>query len=440
MKNKFFLAFIAFLMLFSSFAFAQEEEEVPESPAEAPAEAADEKNDSRDAKKRTDSYLGVTYVPVKKLTLNADKVRIALMKNTYSFNIYAVDEAGNAVPVLSNYDDSSSSFIAVMTGKSEYRLNREAGVTAEVRQMEGRCQLAYRIPDSLQLALDFTPVASVKGQERDMVKITMYATNLSKKTMELSVKALLDTILGENTDYHFTTGSGAKIKTEVFYETMRDEKWIMSSNGKTSAQFIFAGKGVPDPIQLTLANKDILSVSSAWRPKVAFDRSFSSVTAYNNSALNVNWAPVKLAPEETSEITFYVALGTDRKEPKGEAFLNSLGFESFVLENEENQEEVAENVEVASAGQVEKLDELPAADEGKPLKRDEPVVEVPVKRSGVDFIVPPITDKQLDLEYIQNLIDRINSLNSDPNLVDRSEVRRLNAELDAILDKIKQKK
>ncbi len=450
MKTKFPALFVLLSVLFSFSVYAQEDEsdeDVPVSSEKTASEnedasAGDPKNDAGAAetkvsakkdKMRTDPYLKMDYYPVKKLTLKSDKVRISLMKNTYSFNIYAVDEAGNAVPVLSSYDDSSSSFISAMIGKSEYRLNREAGVTAEVRQMDKRCQIAYRIPETVQVTVDFMPLASVKGQENDMVKVTVYTTNISKKNIDISLKALLDTILGENTECHFITGSKLKVSKEVMFETMREEKWLLTSNGKTSAQFIFAGKGISDPVQVTLANKDLLSASSAWRPKVSFDRSFSSVTAYNNSAINVNWAPVKLAPEETKENTFYIAVGTDKNEPKGEAFLKSLGFEDVVVENEEKDDE---NI----PPEVEKFDEIVVPDEDKPLKRTEITVESPAKQTGVDFIVPPVTDKQLDLEYIQNLIDRINSLNSDPNLVDRSEVRRLNAELDAILEKIRQKK
>ena len=44
-----------------------------------------------------------------------------------------------------------------------------------------------------------------------------------------------------------------------------------------------------------------------------------------------------------------------------------------------------------------------------------------------------VTKEQLDPDYIQNLLDRIADLESDPALVDKAEVKRLNEELDAIL-------
>ena len=58
------------------------------------------------------------------------------------------------------------------------------------------------------------------------------------------------------------------------------------------------------------------------------------------------------------------------------------------------------------------------------------------KRTNVEFIVPPIRDYQLDPEYIQQLIDKIDSLQSSKD-VNKKEIMRLNAELDAILEKLR---
>ena len=65
--------------------------------------------------------------------------------------------------------------------------------------------------------------------------------------------------------------------------------------------------------------------------------------------------------------------------------------------------------------------------------------ELEVKKPEVDFIIPPVDDYQLNPEYIQNLINRINSLQSNPEFVDRNEIKQLNAELDAIMKKIRQR-
>ena len=56
----------------------------------------------------------------------------------------------------------------------------------------------------------------------------------------------------------------------------------------------------------------------------------------------------------------------------------------------------------------------------------------------VPFDIETIGAEKLNYQYIQSLIDRINSLEGDDQNLDRNELLRLNAELDAILEKLRQ--
>ena len=68
---------------------------------------------------------------------------------------------------------------------------------------------------------------------------------------------------------------------------------------------------------------------------------------------------------------------------------------------------------------------------------DKKSMESKDKRTDVEFIVKNIRDYQLDPVYIQDLIDRIDALQSEKK-VDRKKVAQLNAELDAILERLRQ--
>ena len=56
---------------------------------------------------------------------------------------------------------------------------------------------------------------------------------------------------------------------------------------------------------------------------------------------------------------------------------------------------------------------------------------------GVVYTVGDITDSMLNMQYINDLLDRIRKLEEDPAHIDRNELLRLNAELDAILEKVR---
>ena len=60
------------------------------------------------------------------------------------------------------------------------------------------------------------------------------------------------------------------------------------------------------------------------------------------------------------------------------------------------------------------------------------------KKPSVPFNVDTIGPEKLDPSYVQALLDKINSLESDASSVDREEILQLNAELDAIMNKLRQ--
>lgn len=377
----------------------QEKEEAKKAAAEKKkAEKADKK---RRENERTDKYLGVVYLPRRNYSDSLGNVAITLRGGTGSFNIYAIGK-NSKNSVFSVADDSSSSYFSILYDGIEYRLNYAAAVTPEIRELDGSCQLAYKLEKSLQVVLDFSILKSSADAPADMVKISVYTTNLTEQKHTVAVKALFDTILGENTDYHFVTADGREINSEAQFVDFEKNPWICSRNAKTSLQLIYQGKTISPLQSLSIANRDSLN-RSTWIPVVNPEKGFSSVLAYNNSAVCLNWPQVELEGGKTSVITMYVAVGVDGKEARASAFLEGLASEPAT--------------EVV--GVTEKNDFV-------------------VKKPDVDFVVAPVTDRQLDPAYIQNLIDRINALQSDPKLVDRTEIRRLNAELDAILQKIRQ--
>ena len=57
---------------------------------------------------------------------------------------------------------------------------------------------------------------------------------------------------------------------------------------------------------------------------------------------------------------------------------------------------------------------------------------------NVEFDVNSIEKEKLNYEYIQQLIDKINKLESDDSEINRNELLMLNTELDVILEKLRQ--
>ncbi|MCI5523292.1 MAG: hypothetical protein MR449_04065 [Spirochaetia bacterium] len=414
----------------------------PQSNAEekAPAKKKLTKEEKAALKERErqkkDSYTGWVYIPEKDFAITKDDIKIVMNGKTGAFGLYAIPEKGNPVPLISNFDDYSSTFFSVMVGKKEYRLNRENGVKSEARRTPYGAQMAYTISNQAQIVVDFSFLPSIATSTRvDMLRVTVYTINLGKKTESFALKAVFDTVLGENTTTHFSTAAHSRINSEMQFLSMDDELWIRSSNEFAAIQFLFNGKGITSPNYVTLANKDTLALPN-WIPYAQENKSFSSVISYNNSALGVNWKSVYLDPMKTDVTTFYISVAIDSNEPAGRKFIQALAEGKTALSPRLPEQKVTTTVPPEPS-------QVDSSSLDTPYRTNMPVVpeesDVP-QSSYVPEKIPsqietpvPVTPEQLDMKYIQRLLDHIAELENNEDNVNREEIRALNAELDSIL-------
>lgn len=449
---------------------------------------------------KKDPYTGWFYIKKRNFKVDKGDIQLVLRGRSGTFGLYAIPESGSRRPLLATSDDYASTFFAVKAGRQEYQLNRESGVSCEARETDYGAQLAYKIKNKFQFVADFSLMPSISTSSRiDVIRVTLYTTNLSRNTQSFAVKGVFDTMLGENTYQHFSTAARSRINSETQFTDMSVDKWIRSSNDKAAVQFILNGKGITKPKSVSLANKDILSAKANWELSLKDQRSFSSVLAYNNSAMSINWRTSYLDPLKTDVITFYISVSTDDREPAGRELIDSLAKGKTALPPaipatavlsdiasmttqvtpEETATEFHDNMPVIS-GDPEAVLKPAETDENLIIPSDSPAadsssagavqpetiqntdglvsaVPVNISETPVSNVVteeaenpddktrlgfsqpqaPSVSEKQIDPEYIQDLLDRIAELENDTALVDRAEINRLNAELDAILSQLR---
>ncbi len=405
---------------------------------------------------KIDSYLGSVYLPLKKYELSDSSYSVALDSKSGTFNFYVKDENGKKLPLLADFDDSISSSFFLRIGRTSYRLNKNGAVKKEVRKTEHGAQLAYIVNDTAQVVVDFTFIAPPEkkndsvnsidnGKVQDsaekensaepnvfegVIKVSVSVTNISKKENSFAVKALFDTVAGEGLDFHFTLADGTGVSSEAEFENFAKERAITSSDGKNSIQFVLAGEGVSTVENVALANISNLN-KSRWIFAGENGRSFNSVNTYNNSGIAVVWPAKKIKPEKTSEIHFFIGLASDSKN------VNSLNYADYLAGTFNP---FQPSVQTSAAAPVR---EEPVFVNTEPKRREysytEEETENKAKKNTVDFEVQTITEKQLEPEYIQALINRIDALEAAGDDIDRNEIRQLNAELDAILSTLRKR-
>ncbi|MBQ9630756.1 MAG: hypothetical protein IJR49_04140 [Treponema sp.] len=357
------------------------------------------------------------------------KARVVLSGETGTFQIYALGKNGREFPIFFNYNNASSSYFSLMVGKKMYRLNRMNGVSSKAELLPDGCRLIYTIEKRAKVMLDFF------ADNDGIVKVIATVKNISKSSNTFSLKAIFDTVFGEQTDRHFSTANLPAIKMEKQFMSMKDEQWIVSRNNEASVQFILYGYDVSPLETVTLGNKDVVSLP-LWTPVISTANSFDSVVSYNNSAIALNWESHVIPSNGEVAHIFYLALETEN-DASFNAIVdtrNNATTENNISSakrpfrpNMENKEADVSNSNIPSVVQSPSQDSRNAG-------RQESLQEANQKSDGA--INKNVTGG-IDMDYVRRLINRINSLDESDVNFDPVELQRLNNELDAILERVK---
>ncbi len=333
-----------------------------------------------------------------KKTLVLEPLRITLDDTTGVFTLSIVDgETGEWVSLLEPSEHGTTSGFYVRNSGSVRKLAVGTGVAVETMVDETSATLSYTVSGNYVVDIRFEPFKTKDKKTYDNVRVDLAIQNISNRPQVISVKAVFDTWLGEQTDTHFTTANEQVINTERKFENLGKTQFIRSSGQNNTIQFLFAGADISVPDGVYVANRDVL-LQESWTPKIREDRIFDSIETYNNSAVGVNWHQVSLSPQTRSNLCFYITTATSSGKP---GTVRSLG--------------------------LEETSRITAADSDLPTYTDS---------YGTTYTMGAITQEQLDPVYINELLDRIKELEKDSDNATRDEIRKLNAELDAIFAKL----
>ncbi len=370
-----------------------------------------------------DGVLGVKYHLESSYTLEDEFLWMEFFAKTGTFGIYCKPKSSLSVPMLDTHDLSSSTAFLMKLDGRWYHLGKSNCVRRELRRLADGAQLVYSFTNGIRLVADFSFKASRESRPADIIKVKLYVINLGKEIHTVDLRGIFDTICGEGSSVHFTTEARSKIRNEARYSAseLHKQRAIISSCDDASFQFVLDALTVTPVKMVTMANIDEL-YKMDWDSGFRKGRGFSNIRGYDNSAVMIDWPEFLIQPEGKAEFTFYIAAAATEEYPLGLVYADGI----LLLDKKPTDDDDA-ILDFKNEGSLESPSQ-------EALSQPELAKE---KKTDVEFIVPPIKDYQLDSGYIQDLIDKIDKLQSSKN-VDKKELRRLNAELDAILEKLRQ--
>ncbi|MCR5762812.1 MAG: nucleotidyltransferase domain-containing protein [Treponema sp.] len=393
--------------------------EESDSVIEEPVSLEEESESSEDVSDSIDEFTGLSYAAEKKAVAERSNVRVRVRGDNGTFAIYSLNSKGKELSLLSSHASYSGSYFMLKIGRKIYKLNSTGGVASEARKTEQGVQLAYNVPGKACFVLDFSfPKADASENLQNVVRVRMYTANIGETPQSFSVKGVFDTVLGEFSGRHFSTAVTETVNRQKQFHTMKDELWVRSASSDSAIQFMLYGSGISDPAEVSVTSKDLLT--KYWIPEVVESRGFGTPSSYNDSGIGINWKTAYLKPGEVDLKVFYLSVAEGLapiyagKEPAGMELLSALERKESVFES------------------------LPDIPEEYPVEQ-----EIAENKDGKDAGVPEelspealaVTEEQLDPEYIQNLLDYIESIKSEDD-IESDEFVSLNEELDAIFERL----
>lgn len=343
--------------------------------------------------------------------------RMELHKNRGTFKISSINQFGTLRSLLDLYDENTTSFFSLKIGRSVYKLMNHS---VEGYQIDlGGGKLVYTIPRKATVELEFVPISSQSDGMYDMIKAEAIVTNTAAGSELFSLKAIFDTFLGERTGNHFSTAEIDSINSEMQFMKMEKLKYVSSSDKVDTINFLFYGDDITEPEYVTLGNKDALLNGSSWIPLAVENRPFNSIVTYNNSALCVNWSEVILEAGKTFSTIFYMSIASD-----GQTAATSV---------------VKKDVQIKAA-LTDRQIEIPQKEDAVHIQ--EPEIEpeaLPLVVAAETAPASTTSFQNLDVKYIQALLDRISELEMDGKNTNADEIMRLSEEIDIIFEMLRWK-
>lgn len=344
----------------------------------------------------------ITLMFAEDVVLEAGNLKIICHEYSGSVSLYGKSQKnGKFISLIDNSNYSSTSGLYLKIDNAFRKLERTYDINVATELIENGVMVSYEIKKQALVEVRFTTFTSLIALKNDCIKVDISIKNLTEATHEYSVKAVFDTLLGEASKNHFFTAKINPLNTEQVFDSMNIQKYIASTNGFDTIGFLFYGNNMSNPENVYVGNRDSL-LKNLWVSSITPNKIFDSINSFNNSAIAVFWRPIELFPINKSTISFFISTSSDKK--------------AFPLEK-------SFPPEVLTLG--------PALEEDSAIYTDS---------YGVTHTVSVHNDEQLDPEYIADLLTRIDNFEINPDGSNRDEIKKLNAELDAIMLKVKRLK
>lgn len=391
------------------------------------------------------------FAASKAKSFKKDNILVEYVSQNGGVFLYYVDEKGKKTPVLDTVDYGTSTFTGVLVDNNYFNLKTSGGVSYKCDVNENSLYIIYNIAKKVQLTVTYSVPS------KNVLNIQYALKNLDGKDHSVSVKSIFDTSLGEWNGTLFSTEAKQKIKAEYIITDFQKHKTLTSSDGVTGIRFMMDKDFGKYTYKAVIAAKPFFE-TDGFEGYFIEGRGFNTVLSYNNSCVGFFFKSRSLKGDKeavfSQRIEFAQAVVTafkkvDEDEEKKNQRYEEDDEEETVPAKKEEKTEVIKTVPQEEKAKETVSASEPKQEEVKPAVKEEPKTDT-VSQQSENKKVPyeSISSQQTSAEKakrkaqaqdrIRELAARIKEIEDDGKNTDRQEIYRLSAELNQLMNIIKE--
>jgi len=242
------------------------------------------------------------------MEINAGSLRLVLYPQTGGFALYALSDIGKNryEPLFEDRNFASTSWFSVLSGGRVFKLAKRAGKPVGLVPTDGGAKFVFTPTDDFQVEQEFSFIKNPVTDIPDLLRIETRIENTSGKEQTMALKALFDTMLGEQEGIHFFTDLRNRISSETCFERGIDPDSVLISRGKNLALMFLLDQNLSNwPKSVYASNWDRLNTLT-WTPEYIAGRSFNSSYSVNDSGLLFIWPAAPVPPNRKLSVTLVI--------------------------------------------------------------------------------------------------------------------------------------
>jgi hypothetical protein len=246
--------------------------------------------------------LGMSAVNAQEIT--EGRIKLSFFEDLGRFTAYfREDLSEDTYKALFLDEDPRTSYLSILLDNRIYRMGESNEFTTRFSRTTAGAQFVFT-SSRLKITQSFSFIRSSGSQLSDGFAMTITIENISESSLNVGLKYLIDTYLGEDEGIHFTVQDDEILLRETEYKTTVPSSWV-SPTGKSlesGFQGMLSGSGITVPDRIVFANWKRLDDSS-WNFDVNTNRNFNLLPySINDSAVAMYYEPETLQSGESKSI------------------------------------------------------------------------------------------------------------------------------------------